>query len=145
MNDLIKIRTLSLVFLFCLLSSCSKQNTKRDLKSKILTGRIVIEETNQTINNADINLYIQTRPLFSMRGWKKLYSTKTNNHGEFEFEINKSGVFELRWNPENNIWPNSYRIDDFENEKYVEIVHKVGLYPKKSTEKTIKDRHFDIL
>lgn len=67
-----------------------------------------------------------------MRGWKKTSTTTTNNIGEFEFIIIKKGNYQIRWNPEDNIWPNTYNVKSFNEDKRVVIIHKVGLYKKRA-------------
>ena len=118
-----------LIVIFTQLSCSMKYKNLDELK--ILRGVIVMEKTNLPLRYTNIDLFVQTQPLLSMREWKKIDSTITNSLGEFVFKFYKAGNFQLRWNPENNIWPNSYEIDNFIGEKKVKIIHKRGLYKKR--------------
>lgn len=121
---------LVLIFTFLLLYSCSQHK----MKSKSLisfNATILIEGSKKPLSKTKVDLYIQTKPLFSMRGWKKVSSIITNQFGEFEFIIDKSETYQVRWNPENNVLPNTYVILNFEEKYMVTIIHKIGLYKKR--------------
>lgn len=110
--------------------SCSLKYKNLD-ELKILSGVILMEKTNVPLSYIKIDLFVQTQPLFSMRGWKKIDSTVTNSLGGFVFKFHNLGNYQLRWNPENNIWPNSYDVKKFTGEKKVKIIHQRGMYKKR--------------
>ncbi|GAA5442101.1 hypothetical protein Misp06_00262 [Microbulbifer sp. NBRC 101763] len=109
---------------FFLLVVCAQLNGESLEDGKMLEGRILYESSKQPLVDIEVSLFKLKKPLFSMRGWEKIATVKTGKDGSFFFKINEAGPYEVRWNPEADIVPHEFPVEDFEGKKTVEILHK---------------------
>ena len=120
------------LFIFGLAIGCSKLSGGLAVDNRIIEGQVLHESTHKPLENTEIFLYRQTRPLFSMRGWEQIAETKTDESGRFIFEVSARGPFEIRWNLESFFTSQWFYIEDFEGSKNVQIFYverEVQVYP----------------
>ena len=91
---------------------------------RILEGRVLSESTLEPVADLDVSLSRMTRPIFTMRGWKKIATRKTDKKGRFLFETRKPGPYEVSWYTGPEYGHHYYLIREFEGKKFVELIHE---------------------
>ena len=112
-----KIFLLNCLFFLFVLQGCARLSDESYEDYKILEGMILNESSKLPLVSIEVSLYKLNKPLFSMRGWEKLETVKTDNSGKFVFKITKPGPYEVRWNPELDVVSHEYPVDNFEEKK----------------------------